>query len=171
MSVVVRDKDWRKQWLKDSVELLDRILSRGRKYTEEDAKPIRFETRGACDKQKFSIMVHRQREHVMTFLLDEMRTRVSLDGQQRLVVKGRFGPKFFEGILRRYVNKDVICNGCKSPDTIFSKENRLILLRREKLGTCELVSDVKRSRESSASPVINRTSRWPLRSCLSCGTQ
>ncbi|KAI8574542.1 hypothetical protein RHMOL_Rhmol01G0363000 [Rhododendron molle] len=62
----------------------------------------------------------------------ELGTSGSLDGQQRLVVKGRFMPKFFEGILRRYVNEYVICNGCKSPDTILSKENCLFFLRCEK---------------------------------------
>ncbi|GAB4827723.1 hypothetical protein Ancab_034609 [Ancistrocladus abbreviatus] len=71
--------------------------------------------------------MHRQPEHVMAFLLAEMGTSGSLDGQQRLVVKGRFAPKNFEGILRRYVNEYVICNGCKSSDTILSKENRLFL--------------------------------------------
>ena len=49
--------------------------------------------------------MHRQPEHVMTFLLAEMGTSGSLDGQQRLVVKGRFAPKAFEGILSRYVSK------------------------------------------------------------------
>lgn len=83
--------------------------------------------------------MHRQPEHVMTFLLAEMGTSGSLDGQQRLVVKGRFAPKNFEGILRRYVNEYVICNGCKSPDTILSKENRLFFLRCEKV--CIFFSD------------------------------
>lgn len=41
----------------------------------------------------------------MAFLLAELGTSGSLDGQQRLVVKGRFAPKVFEGILRRYVSK------------------------------------------------------------------
>uniref|UniRef100_A0A166JGE4 Eukaryotic translation initiation factor 2 subunit beta n=1 Tax=Daucus carota subsp. sativus TaxID=79200 RepID=A0A166JGE4_DAUCS len=77
--------------------------------------------------------MHRQPEHVMTFLLAELGTSGSLDGQQRLVVKGRFAPKNFEGILRRYINEYVICNGCKSPDTILSKENRLFFLRCEKV--------------------------------------
>lgn len=49
--------------------------------------------------------MHRQPEHVMNFLLAEMGTSGSLDGQQRLVVKGRFAPKNFEGILRRYISK------------------------------------------------------------------
>jgi translation initiation factor 2 beta subunit (eIF-2beta)/eIF-5 len=49
--------------------------------------------------------MHRQPEHVMAFLLAELGTSGSLDGQQRLVVKGRFAPKVFEGILRHYVSK------------------------------------------------------------------
>ncbi|KAH7837647.1 hypothetical protein Vadar_016303 [Vaccinium darrowii] len=87
--------------------------------------------------------MHRQPEHVMTFLLAEMGTNGSLDGQQRLVVKGRFAPKNFEGILRRYVNEYVICNGCKSPDTILSKENRLFFLRCEKCGSGRSVAPIK----------------------------
>ncbi|PPD86563.1 hypothetical protein GOBAR_DD16517 [Gossypium barbadense] len=79
-----------------------------------------------------SFRMHRQPDHVMAFLLAELGTSGSLDGQQRLVVKGRFAPKNFEGILRRYINEYVICLGCKSPDTILSKENRLFFLRCEK---------------------------------------
>ncbi|KAL2316805.1 hypothetical protein Fmac_030681 [Flemingia macrophylla] len=48
--------------------------------------------------------MHRQPDHVMAFLLAELGTSGSLDGQQRLVVKGRFAPKFFESILRGYVS-------------------------------------------------------------------
>ncbi|XP_042475650.1 eukaryotic translation initiation factor 2 subunit beta-like [Macadamia integrifolia] len=87
--------------------------------------------------------MHRQPEHVMNFLLAEMGTSGSLDGQQRLVIKGRFAPKNFEGILRRYVNEYVICNGCKSPDTILSKENRLFFLRCEQCGSGRSVAPIK----------------------------
>lgn len=87
--------------------------------------------------------MHRQPEHVMTFLLAEMGTSGSLDGQQRLVIKGRFAPKNFEGILRRYINEYVICNGCKSPDTILSKENRLFFLRCEQCGSGRSVAPIK----------------------------
>ncbi|KAK6943286.1 Translation initiation factor IF2/IF5 domain [Dillenia turbinata] len=87
--------------------------------------------------------MHRQPDHVMAFLLAEMGTSGSLDGQQRLVVKGRFAPKNFEGILRRYVNEYVICNGCKSPDTILTKENRLFFLRCEQCGSGRSVAPIK----------------------------
>lgn len=53
----------------------------------------------------YTFRMHRQPDHVMAFLLAELGTSGSLDGQQRLVVKGRFAPKNFEGILRRYVSK------------------------------------------------------------------
>ncbi|XP_010493208.1 PREDICTED: eukaryotic translation initiation factor 2 subunit beta [Camelina sativa] len=87
--------------------------------------------------------MHRQPDHVMTFLLAELGTSGSLDGQQRLVVKGRFAPKNFEGILRRYITEYVICLGCKSPDTILSKENRLFFLRCEKCGSQRSVTQIK----------------------------
>ncbi|XP_024375678.1 eukaryotic translation initiation factor 2 subunit beta isoform X2 [Physcomitrium patens] len=87
--------------------------------------------------------MHRQPEHVMTFLLAELGTNGSLDGQQRLVVKGRFAPKAFEGILRRYINEYVMCNGCKSPDTILTKENRLFFLRCEQCGCSRSVAPIK----------------------------
>ncbi len=32
----------------------------------------------------------------------------NLDGQQRLIVKGRFLPKGFENVIRRYVNECVL---------------------------------------------------------------
>lgn len=43
--------------------------------------------------------------HPPRFLLAELGTSGSLDGQQRLIVKGRFLPKSFETVLRRYVNE------------------------------------------------------------------
>ncbi|GMN53815.1 hypothetical protein TIFTF001_022944 [Ficus carica] len=94
-------------------------------------------------KMNANFRMHRQPDHVMAFLLSELGTSGSLDGQQRLVVKGRFAPKNFEGILRRYINEYVICLGCKSPDTILSKENRLFFLRCEKCGSGRSVAAIK----------------------------
>ncbi|XP_031265635.1 eukaryotic translation initiation factor 2 subunit beta-like [Pistacia vera] len=87
--------------------------------------------------------MHRQAEDVMTFLLAEMGTSGSLDGQQRLVVKGRFPPKNFEGILHRYINEYVICNDCRSPDTILTKENRRFFLGCEQCGSVRSVAPIK----------------------------
>ncbi|XP_071720621.1 eukaryotic translation initiation factor 2 subunit beta-like [Rutidosis leptorrhynchoides] len=87
--------------------------------------------------------MHRLPEHVMNFLLAELGTSGSLDGQQRLIIKGRFAPKNFEGILRRYANEYVTCNGCKRQDTVLTKENRLFFLRCEKCGCVRSVAPIK----------------------------
>ncbi|CAF1740188.1 hypothetical protein HID58_086679 [Brassica napus] len=87
--------------------------------------------------------MHRQPDHVMAFLLSELGTSGSLDGQQRLVVKGRFAPKSFEANLRKYVNNYVICHGCKSPDTNLTKENRLFFMRCEQCGSERSVEQIK----------------------------
>ena len=50
----------------------------------------------------------RQPEHVMTFLPSEMGTSGSLGGQPQLVVRSRFSPKSFEGILQRCISKYII---------------------------------------------------------------
>merc|ERR1712100_504001 len=52
----------------------------------------------------------------------ELGTTGTLDGQQRLIIKGRFLPKVFEGVLRHYFIDYVICNMCKSSDTQLVKE-------------------------------------------------
>lgn len=86
--------------------------------------------------------MHRTPEHVLQFLLAELGTSGTLDGQQRLIVKGRFLPKAFEGILRRYVTEYVLCKMCKSPDTILNRENRLFFLRCEQCGASSTVQGI-----------------------------
>lgn len=87
--------------------------------------------------------MHRQGEHVMGYLNAELGTSGSLDGQERLIMKGRFTPKVFEGVLRRYVNEYVICNMCKSTDTLLNREQRLFMLRCQNCGASRSVSAVK----------------------------
>jgi hypothetical protein len=53
--------------------------------------------------QELCKAMNRQQEHVSQYLLAELGTSGNLDGQQRLIVKGRFLPKGFETVLRRYV--------------------------------------------------------------------
>ena len=62
--------------------------------------------------------MHRAPEHVIQYLMAELGTSGTLDGQNRLILKGRFLPKVFEGVLRHYFIDYVICNMCKSADTL-----------------------------------------------------
>jgi len=65
--------------------------------------------------------MHRSPEHVIQYLMAELGTSGTLDGQSRLILKGRFLPKVFEGVLRHYFIDYVICNMCKSADTLLVK--------------------------------------------------
>jgi len=89
--------------------------------------------------------MNRQHEHVSAYLLAELGTSGSLDGQQRLVIKGRFLPKSFETVLRRYVNEYVLCPGCKSVDTLLDRDSstRLMHLRCQQCGASRTVSAIK----------------------------
>ena len=69
--------------------------------------------------------MHRQADHVMAFLLAELGTSGSLDGQQRLVIKGRFAPKNFEGILRRYISKFLLSFSINIFNVMLSRRKRL----------------------------------------------
>jgi len=61
--------------------------------------------------------LNRSHDHIIAFILAELGTSGSLDGTQRLVVRGRFLPRAFENVLRRYMIEYVMCSSCKSPDT------------------------------------------------------
>lgn len=47
--------------------------------------------------------LHRQPKHLLDFLLAELGTSGSMDGNQQLIIKGRFQPKQIENVLRRWV--------------------------------------------------------------------
>ncbi|KAI8143071.1 domain found in IF2B/IF5-domain-containing protein [Fennellomyces sp. T-0311] len=87
--------------------------------------------------------LHRQPEHVIQFLFAELGTNGSVDGSQRLVIKGRWQQKQIENVLRRYIVEYVTCKTCKSPDTILSKDNRLYFVQCESCGSTRSVSAIK----------------------------
>lgn len=76
-------------------------------------------------------LMHRQQDHVLSFMLAELGTTGTLDGNNKLVVKGRFQQKQIENVLRRYIREYVTCHTCYLPNTILTKEDRLFYL------TCE----------------------------------
>jgi translation initiation factor 2 subunit 2 len=89
--------------------------------------------------------MNRNPEHLQAYLLAELGTSGSQDGQQRLIMKGRFLPKAFEGCLRRYMNEYVLCNSCKSPDTLLDRDSssRIMFLRCQQCGASRTVSAIK----------------------------
>ncbi|KAL1919700.1 uncharacterized protein VTP21DRAFT_1631 [Calcarisporiella thermophila] len=87
--------------------------------------------------------MHRSPDHVIQFLFAELGTSGSVDGSQRLVIKGRFQQKQIENILRRYIVEYVTCKTCKSPDTILTKENRIFFMQCEACGSTRSVTAIK----------------------------
>lgn len=47
-------------------------------------------------------MLHRQPKHLLDFLLAELGTSGSVDGNSQLIIKGRFQQKQIENVLRRW---------------------------------------------------------------------
>ncbi|TIC12304.1 hypothetical protein E3Q15_02359 [Wallemia mellicola] len=87
--------------------------------------------------------MHRQPEHVIQFLFAELGTSGSVDGSQRLVIRGRFQQKQIENVLRRYIVEYVTCKTCKSPETNLTKENRLYFMTCESCGSRRSVAAIK----------------------------
>jgi len=139
-------------------ELLDRVFGILRKFNPELTgekrrtvmKPPQV-LREGTKKTVFANFIelckamHRQPDHVLGYLMGELGTSGSLDGTQRLIVKGRFLPKAFEGVLRKYFNEYVLCHACKSPDTLLDKDQttRLYVLRCQQCGASRSVTTMK----------------------------
>ncbi|CAO1356780.1 unnamed protein product [Diamesa serratosioi] len=87
--------------------------------------------------------LHRQPKHLLDFLLAELGTSGSVDGNSQLIIKGRFQPKQIENVLRRYIKEYVTCHTCRSPDTILQKDTRIFFLQCESCGSRCSVASIK----------------------------
>ncbi|XP_054748625.2 eukaryotic translation initiation factor 2 subunit 2-like [Lytechinus pictus] len=88
-------------------------------------------------------MLHRPTEHLLNFLLAELGTSGSIDGNNQLIIKGRFQQKQMESVLRRYIKEYVTCHTCRSSETFLHKENRLFFLQCERCQSRCSVASIK----------------------------
>ena len=51
----------------------------------------------------------------------ELGTEGSIDGNQRLVIRGKYVPKYIESLLRKYIVEYVTCKMCRSANTTLTK--------------------------------------------------
>lgn len=56
--------------------------------------------------------MRRQPEHVIQFLYSELGTQGSIDGSQRLIMKGRYNQKQIENVLRKYIGEYSCFSNC-----------------------------------------------------------
>lgn len=95
--------------------------------------------------QDIATVLQRNPEHLIQFLFAELGTSGSIDGEKRLVLKGKFQPKQMESVLRRYIMEYVTCKTCKSMNTELKREsaNRLHFLSCKACGSTRSVSSIK----------------------------
>lgn len=74
--------------------------------------------------QEICSMMQRDPQHVYSFFMAELGTEGSVDGNQRLIIRGRYLAKYIESLLRKYVVEYVTCEMCRSPSTDLVKDQR-----------------------------------------------
>lgn len=95
--------------------------------------------------QAIASVLQRSPEHLIQFLFAELGTSGSIDGEKRLVLKGKFQPNQIESVIRRYILEYVTCGTCKSINTELKREsaNRLHFLSCKACGSTRSVSSIK----------------------------
>lgn len=123
----------------------DMAAGRKPKFVMRPPQVLRVGTKKTSFANFFDISktLHRQPKHLLDFLLAELGTSGSLDGNNQLIIKGRFQPKQIENVLRRYIKEYVTCHTCRSAETILQKDTRLFFLQCESCGSRCSVASIK----------------------------
>jgi len=97
--------------------------------------------------QVIVMSMQRLPEHLLTFMLAELGTSGSLDGQGRVTFKyaGRQAQKHMESVIKQYVKEYVLCKLCKSSDTKLNKDSstRLYFMVCGSCGASRSVNPIK----------------------------
>mmetsp|Transcript_48335 Transcript_48335/g.72069 ORF Transcript_48335/g.72069 Transcript_48335/m.72069 type:complete len:229 (-) Transcript_48335:138-824(-) len=95
--------------------------------------------------QEICTMMQRPPEHVYQFFMAELGTEGSIDGNQRLVIRGKYVPKYIESLLRKYVVEYVTCEMCRSPNTDLEKDSstRLFFCKCRDCGSSRSVAPIR----------------------------
>jgi len=95
--------------------------------------------------QEICTMMQRSPEHVFQFFMAELGTEGSIDGNQRLVIRGKYVPKYIESLLRKYIVEYVTCQMCRSPNTELLKDSstRLQFMNCNDCGSRRSVAQIK----------------------------
>jgi translation initiation factor 2 subunit 2 len=132
------DKDYTYEFLLD--RLFSKLYSSNPELTQKKdkthLKPVEVAREGTkktvfSNFAGFCKVLNREKEHLMSFILSELCADGSIDGTERLIIRGKYPPSAIEKIVRNYITQYVLCNGCKSLDTFIDKEKatRLTYLR------------------------------------------
>eukprot|EP00619_Florenciella_sp_RCC1007_P006019 CAMPEP_0205925912 /NCGR_PEP_ID=MMETSP1325-20131115/19264_1 /ASSEMBLY_ACC=CAM_ASM_000708 /TAXON_ID=236786 /ORGANISM="Florenciella sp., Strain RCC1007" /LENGTH=215 /DNA_ID=CAMNT_0053294529 /DNA_START=58 /DNA_END=705 /DNA_ORIENTATION=+ len=89
--------------------------------------------------------MRRNPEHVFQFFMAELGTEGSIDGTQRLVIRGKYVPKYIESLLRKYIVEYVTCQMCRSPNTTLTRDSvsRLYFIHCQDCGSSRSVAPIR----------------------------
>jgi len=95
--------------------------------------------------QEICSMMQRDPVHVYQFFMAELGTEGSIDGNQRLIIRGKYVAKYIESLLRKYVVEYVTCEMCRSPNTDLVKDqgSRLYFCNCRDCGSTRSVAPIK----------------------------
>jgi translation initiation factor 2 subunit 2 len=90
-------------------------------------------------------MLGRDMSQVTAFYLAELGTTGAVDGSDRLVLKGRYQPKYIESLLRKYIGEYVTCYMCKSLETELTRDalTRLHFMTCKACGSSRSVAPIR----------------------------
>lgn len=123
----------------------DMVAGERKKFNMKPPRVMRVGTKKSsfANFKEICKLLHRQPEHLLAFLLAELGTSGSIDGNDQLIIKGRFQPKQIENVLRSYIKEYVTCHTCKSRETMLQKDTRLYFLQCETCGSRCSVASIK----------------------------
>jgi translation initiation factor 2 subunit 2 len=89
--------------------------------------------------------MHRSPEHVFQFVMTELSTDGSIDGNGRLIIKGKFTAGQIQALLKKYIMEYVSCQMCRSFNTKLSREpqSRLYFVECEDCKSSKSVSAIR----------------------------
>mmetsp|Transcript_25427 Transcript_25427/g.57115 ORF Transcript_25427/g.57115 Transcript_25427/m.57115 type:complete len:234 (-) Transcript_25427:307-1008(-) len=95
--------------------------------------------------QEICAMMRRNSDHVFQFMMAELGTEGSIDGNKRLVIRGKFVPKYIESLLRKYIGEYVSCQMCRSFNTSLTRDNvsRLFFVGCQDCGSSRSVAQIR----------------------------
>lgn len=95
--------------------------------------------------QEICTMMQRDSQHVLAFFMAELGTEGNLDGNQRLIIRGKYVAKYIESLLRKYVVEYVTCEMCRSPNTDLVKDqgSRLYFCNCRECGSSRSVAPIR----------------------------
>jgi len=95
--------------------------------------------------QEICKMLKRNPDHVFQFFMAELGTEGSIDGNHRLVIRGKYVPKYIESLLRKYISEYISCQMCRSPETTLTRDSvsRLYFVHCQNCGSSRSVAPIR----------------------------